>query len=437
MKRVMAFMLVGVLSISMLAGCGKKAEETVTLAETPTDNFAEAMPVNNTGDDGRVEFGATPEKPEEEFDGSIYADMDWNMGDLGSSIQMIVNGYYGTLDMSGSQDGMIMSFTYNMEHLLEIGSEPVSENAGNKVILYMTNDGNAYYFNDTEDKDNPKMLCFEGTVEDTTEDTTEETSTDSVSEEMDSLSMKSMFGDDIAFVEYKRLDQESGRDVDICSVTLNNVNTPGEEILCDAYIDRETKTLQKLVKIKDKENKFDYDLTIQALEDGVVDKPEWADQCTVASEEESFEIFSAMLGMMVIMSTDDLSTGEGLSLDFSLDDMTPIGEELGEVVVIDAVGNKQTVIAYKVSEESAQCSVNCVSYKDKTSLKAGDTVSESDLEYSELFLSTTIDGTKDNADILKDLAFDATTHYFEIKDVEGQILAEDPFFSTVDKDDFK
>ena len=417
-RKILATTMVGVLCLSMLVGCGKGTEDTVSPVETPLNNSVDAMPINNNGDDGRVQVGSTPEKPEEEFDGSIYADMEWNMGTLGDTIQMKVDGYYGSFDMLASKEGMLMTIEYNIEHLAEVEHSPVSENAGNKVILYMpTTEGeNICMYDDTQDSQNPKMIYFIG-----------DTVTTSDKQDLEGdMSVKSMLADDITFGEYKRFDQESGKTLDICSVTLKS--TQGQDIPCDAYIDRETKTLQKIVKTVDKENKYDYAMTIQTSESNVIEKPEWIDQCVEASEEQTFDILGAIFGMGLIMSDQDASNGLNLSDTEQM--MVSSGEEIGTTIVTDALGHEQEVTVYR-NEDTLIALINCVCFVDRESLTEGTVLTEIDLEIGDLSLSTMIDSDDENPNY----SFDASDYFFEISDVVGKTVTEDkPMFSTVSTD---
>lgn len=66
MKKFVAISMVTIMSLCTLVGCGKKAEEPVTLQEQTDDAFAEVTPkteVNTSVDDGRVDMSSVSEKP--------------------------------------------------------------------------------------------------------------------------------------------------------------------------------------------------------------------------------------------------------------------------------------------------------------------------------------------------------------------------------------
>ncbi len=284
-KKVLSLLLVATMVGSSLVGCGKKAPEQ------PGSLFA--------GDIKKPAEASTETSSENTsadiFDGeAAYKDLDWNLGAMGEALELVAENYYGKVVMTGTKDAMLLSTEYDMEHLAELGSE-VTENNGNTVVLYMSKAGSTYLYDDTEDKVNPKKLVFNGS---TTEDTTD------LEEE---VTVKSMVGDNIVFNEYKEAVEENGKTVDVCSVTLKDEQGKSNE--CDAYIDRETKTLLRLEKVVDSSNPYDYTMVLRPLESGVIKEPSWVTECVEATDEQAWDVFGAIMGVAVIMSGQDANEG--------------------------------------------------------------------------------------------------------------------------------
>lgn len=284
-KKVLSILLIATMVSASLAGCGKKTPEA------PGSLFGGDIekPVETTVENTDTKTSA------DSFDGeAVYKDLDWNLGAMGEALELVAENYYGKVVMTGTKDAMLLSTEYNMEHFAELSSE-VTENNGNTVVLYMSKAGSAYLYDDTEDKANPKKLVFNGFTTEDTADLEEE------------VTVKSMVGDNIAFNKYKEAVEENGKTVDVCSVTLKDEQGKSNE--CDAYIDRETKTLLRLVKVVDSSNPYDYTMVLRPLESGVIEEPSWVAECVEATDEQAWDVFGAIMSVAVIMSGQDVNEG--------------------------------------------------------------------------------------------------------------------------------
>ena len=327
-KRIISILLVAVMVCTSMVGCGKKKEpEKVDIQMTDDSTYAieEVDPEDNA--------------PVGSFDAeTTYQEMQWSLGSMMDSVELTAENYYGKLVMAGGKDGMLLTIDYNMDHLAEIGSD-VKENHGSSMALYIPKTGATCLYDDTEDKTNPKKLAYGSAVFEETTDIEEE------------VSFKSMLGDDITFNEYKGSNEENGKTIDICSVTLRDEQN--KENVCDAYIDRETQTLLKLVKVVDSSDKYDYSLVLQPLESGTIEKPSWVDSCVEATEDQVWDIFGAMMGMALIMSDQDASNGLLLNssnpddVDYPDEDADLIKEKKGnEEYWISKLGGYQGYSSY-------------------------------------------------------------------------------------------
>ena len=306
-KKILCLMLACVLAVSSFVGFGTKVDAQ-TIQNNPTQSTTES-PVNTNPSTTTQSSFVIGNRQENEyindgFDGdTAYKNLDWNVDDMGKAVQLVVTGYYGALSMTGTRSGVLLNIIYDVDRLAEAGEDAPAEH-GDTIYLYMPTTGNVLFYDDTKDKDNPEIIYFES---DSLEDSG--VSMDS------SISADSLFGDGVSYKEYKGAIKQGAKTVDVCSVEMKDES--GQTITCDAYIDRDTAALMKIVKEADENNKYDYSMVMRPFK-GILHEPVWADKAVKATEEQSMDIFSAIFGMMTIMSGQDVSSG--LSLNMSMGD---------------------------------------------------------------------------------------------------------------------
>lgn len=237
-----------------------------------------------------------------DFDTSVYEKMNWKIGDMGQSMQLKVNGYYGDLTIEATEQGMHITTLYNMGHLAEIKGNTLKAESGNQVELFIANSGRLYLYDAATNKNDPTMFYVDGDGSDSS----------SMMISKDDLNISQMFGDDIAYTGYKEAVEINGKTVDVCNITLKNDN--GEIIPCEAYVDRDSQTLQKIEKEKDANNKYDYSMTIQAMQGDKMKEPEWIKGCKVATDDQMWDLFGIFMGMGIIMSDKEFDPEASMTL---------------------------------------------------------------------------------------------------------------------------
>ncbi len=158
--------------------------------------------------------------------------------------------------------------------------------------------------NEAIDKNNPKRVYFD---DQGTENADSEDAGVGSEDISNSLSMKNMFGNDVTYDSYKEAVKKDGKTVDVCIINLTDVN--GRTMKCNAYVDRETQALQKIDKIIDENNIYDYSMTIEPATDADLQEPSWISECVEASEEDSWDLFGIVMLMSVFTSGQDLTNG--------------------------------------------------------------------------------------------------------------------------------
>ncbi len=300
-RKKLSIILAVALASTSFVGCAKKSDsaaeeaseiiETIDVGDVVSDSGAEVSSVEGSA-------GAAGETGNANFDPSVYANLDMNMGTLTDAAKVTINGYYGSLNIQAADSTMYLSVEYNLEHIAEIQDSEVTEDNGSLMELYSGIDGKLYLNDTTMDKNNPKKIYF---ADSSSEGSSEEPSSIDVG---DTFTLKGIMGEDVSYVGYRNETVIDGRTVDICDITLTDES--GKIVPCCAYIDRTTKTIQKIEK--EANSTDEYSMVIEPLMEGI-NEPSWISECVEASDEDAMDMFALVMVMGLIMSDKDGGSG--------------------------------------------------------------------------------------------------------------------------------